>query len=184
MEFRDGVAAISAIVAIVTFLSNWLRNRGFERTIRMRDELVSFADNSLVAERVKPEVVEAARDASLLLSLDLAESARRLAVKRAERAAAVVKRIILAGVATLGAVVLFVFAALFTPATNSVDYWIGVIYFAAISAVSIAAFIIYWRDALRIRSTTGKLMDLRNKVRKGTSLERVDLKGSRSTAQN
>lgn len=70
---------LAAVVAVFTIS----RDYGWKRRQELRDELDRFAIEARGV--VSPEVLELAKEASAALSLDLAESARLTAAKRARR---------------------------------------------------------------------------------------------------
>lgn len=182
VEFRDIVGAASATVAIASFLVNWFVNRGYQRTRAMRDELSRFSNDPYVASHVQPEAISRAAEASFVLSLGLAETGRKLAVKRAASAAAVMRRILVAVTITVAVSALFAFSAATGPRNQPVNFALGVIYFTFVTAVVVAVCVVYVRDQLRVRQNTGRLRALLTRVNESRPLTDLDLKTYRSGA--
>ncbi len=179
MELRDYIGIITAVVGIASLVTTWLRQRGLERDRFMRDELAAFTRNQTIIDQVKPDVLKAVKDAELVLSLELAERARRVAVRKAATAAAMGRRITRAAILTVIGVAVLQYAAYSGPTGDVITFWGGVVYFTTATGIVIAAFIIYVLGQRRVSASTANLRELRKRVTAHKPIGHLDLRPQR-----
>lgn len=181
MELRDSVGLGSLVLGLLTFGYNWLKSRRWHQKTEYRDELVRFAEDPHVTEVFTDQAREDARRAAAFLSLELAEMARRSAVRLASRATSGFTRAVLGyGIGTLLLVVLFVAATVLVWAkSGALENAVSVVYFGASSVAVIIVYVNHIRKLLGIRAATGELKTLHAEIVKAKPLTERDAKLSR-----
>lgn len=187
MELRDFIALATAGLAFVSFIWTTIQTRIWAEKVAYRDELARFAEDAHVKDVFTPNARLAARQASVYLSLELAEIARRSASKQAIRASSgFVRRVILYGIGSIAAITLFVYAALIGWEQRSlISNLAGAAYFGIASLSVAGGYVKTIRDLRRVRQQTGQLQELRRVVAKADPLTSRDARlrpqGSAST---
>lgn len=181
MEFRDIIGVGSLALALITFAYNWLSARGWQQKVAMRDELARFADDHHVSAVVTDEARRTAERAAVYLSLELSETARQAAVKRAGRASASLTRAAIGyGALLIIGIPIFLAAAfLGWDQRGATSNLFGAAYFVGASIALLLVYIRHLRALKRLQQETGELKAFRDEVVRAKALTARDVKMSR-----